>query len=479
MNKHYRVIIVGSGLAGMAAADLLVRHGLSVLVVDDNAHTGGQLLRKPPYAGSLGRRFEPDHLKRRGMRLMQNLKKGRVRFLSGAQVLGIYPERTLLVEQPRGYAAEYCADAMILATGARERHLPFKGWTLPGVMATGAAQILIKSSGILPGQKTLIGGCGPLMLVLAAEILANGGKVRAVLDQSKAAKKLNAVTAGPAVWPKFIEGAVYLARLAAARVPMKQGVRIVEARGRQALDAVVAARVNTKGCIIQGTEKIYPTDTLAVGYGFSPNIELPQQAGCSVSYSVDKGGWYVNVDESMATAVNGIYAVGETTGIAGAGKSLIEGQIAAWDILYRQARVIRKDLENQIRPLLRQRGRQVRYGGFINQLCRLAPDCYAAIPDETVICRCEEITMGEVRRQLDHGFSTLNGIKKATRCGMGNCQGRTCGPILFDIISAFTQRPPASVGYTSARSPVKTVSLGALAKMTMSRRDDHENRSRG
>ncbi|MGD8335782.1 MAG: FAD/NAD(P)-binding oxidoreductase [Desulfobacterales bacterium] len=479
MNRQYQVIIVGSGLAGMAAADLLSRHGLSVLVVDDNAHSGGQLLRKPLYAGKLGRRFEPDRLKRWGMQLLEKLRKSKVHFLNGTQVLGIYPERTLLVEQSRGYVAEYCADSMILATGARERHLPFTGWTLPGVMATGAAQILMKSSGILPGRKTLIGGCGPLMLVLAAEILANGGKVRAVLDQCKAAKKLNAITAGPAIWPKLFEGAVYLTRLAAARVPMKQGVRLVEARGRQELEAVVAARVDTNDCIIQGTEKIYPTNTLAVGYGFSPNIELPQQAGCSVSYSVDKGGWHVNVDASMATTVTDIYAVGETTGIAGAGKSLIEGQIAAWDFLYRQGRVNRKDLENQIGPLMSQRGRQLQYGRFINQLCRLEPDCYTGISDETMICRCEEVTMGEVRRQLYNGFATMNGIKKATRCGMGNCQGRTCGPILFDIISAFTQRPPASVGYTSARSPVKTVSLGALAQMTMNSREDHEDRSHG
>jgi NAD(P)H-nitrite reductase large subunit len=218
---------------------------------------------------------------------------------------------------------------------------------------------------------------------------------------------------------------------------------------------------------------------LAVGYGFSPTIELPQQAGCSVSYSVDKGGWHVNVDASMATTVTGIYAVGETTGIAGAAKSLVEGQIAAWDILYRQGRVNRQDLEDQIRPLMRQRNRQVQYGRFINQLCRLAPECYADIPDETIVCRCEEVSMGEVRRQLNNGFSTMNGIKKATRCGMGNCQGRTCGPILFDMISAFTQQPPATVGFTSARSPVKTVALGALAQMAMNRCDDHEDQPQG
>jgi len=479
MNKSYHVIIVGSGLAGMAAADLLSKYGLRILMVDDNAHTGGQLLRKPPYVGGVDRRFEPDQLKRRGLRLAKRLKTGKVQFLNGAQVLGIYPERNLLVEDRRGHVSEYRAGAIILATGARERQLPFKGWTLPGVMSTGAAQILMKSSGILPGRKTLIGGCGPLMLVLAAEILANQGEVHAVVDQCVAMEKLKAVTAGPAIWPKLLEGAFYMARLIAARVPVKQGVRIIEARGRQHLETVVVARVDEQGRIIQRTEQIYPTDTLAVGYGFSPNIELPQQAGCSVSYAVDKGGWHVNVGATMVTSVADIYAVGETTGIAGAGKSFIEGQIAAWDILIKQGKVDRQAGKMHTQPLLRQRSRQVRYGRFVNQLCRLHPDCYADIPDEVTVCRCEEISMGEIRRQLKNGFATMNGIKKATRCGMGICQGRTCGPILFDIISAFTQRPPAAVGWSSARSPVKTVSLGSLAQMTISGDDDIENQCFG
>jgi NAD(P)H-nitrite reductase large subunit len=127
---------------------------------------------------------------------------------------------------------------------------------------------------------------------------------------------------------------------------------------------------------------------------------------------------------------------------------------------------------------MRQHGQQIQYGRFLNQWCRLDPDCYADIPDETTICRCEEVTMGDVRRQVNN-FSTMNGIKKATRCGMGSCQGRICGPILSDIISAIAQRPPAAVGCTSARAPVKTVALGALAKMTMNNGDDHEDRSRG
>lgn len=477
MKHSYHVVIVGSGLAGLAAADILSRYGLNILVVDDNAHIGGQLLRKPPQAGSGGKRFEPDRLKRQGARLAARLQKGNVQVLKGAQVLGIYPEHILLVEDRRGHVSEYRADALILATGARERQLPFKGWTLPGVMSTGAAQILMKSSGILPGRKTLIGGCSPLMLVLAAEILASRGEVLAVLDQSSSAMKLKAVSAGPAIWPKLLEGATYIARLAAARVPMKQGVRVVEARGGRQLQEVVAARIDADGRIVQGTERIYPTDTLAVGYGFSPNIELPQQAGCAVNFSSAKGGWYVDVKENMASTVADIYAAGETTGIAGGGKSFVEGSIAAWAILNRQGAVDRQTYETNTRPLMRRRDREVQYGRFLNRLCRLQPGCYADIPDETVICRCEEITMGDIRSRLNNDFTTMNGIKKATRCGMGNCQGRICGPILFDILSAYSHRQPKAIGCTSARAPVKTVALGALAQMTTGSGKDDEGQS--
>ena len=477
MKRSYHVIIVGSGLAGLAAADILSRYGLHILVIDDNAHLGGQLLRKLPQAAAAENRFEPDRLKRQGARLAARIKKGNIQVLNGTQVLGIYPEHILLVEDNGGHVSEYRADALILATGARERQLPFKGWTLPGVMSTGAAQILMKSSGILPGRKTLIGGCGPLMLVLAAEILANRGEILAVLDQSSTAMKLKAVTAGPAIWPKLLEGATYLARLAAARVSMKQGVRIVEARGRNQLEAVVVAGVDADGRIVRGTERIYATDTLAVGYGFSPNIELPQQAGCAIKYSKARGGWFVDVSDAMMTTVGDIYAVGEATGIAGAGKSFIEGRIAAWDILKQRSVVDRQTYESNAGPLMHRRSRQVRYGRFLNHLCRLQPGCYADIPDETVICRCEEITMGTIRSQLNNNFTTMNGIKKATRSGMGNCQGRTCGPILFDILSAHSHRPPAEIGCTSARAPVKTVTLGALAKMTVNTSQDDGNHS--
>jgi NADPH-dependent 2,4-dienoyl-CoA reductase/sulfur reductase-like enzyme len=465
MSNGYHVIIVGSGIGGMAAADLLCGCGLRILVVDENAHIGGQLLRKQPYAKDGHRRFEPDRTKSWGLGLVDRLSAEKIHILNGAKVLGVFPENTLIVEESPQRIIEYRADVLILATGARERQLPFKGWDLPGVISTGAAQILMKGSGILPGRNTLVGGQGPLMLVLAAEILANGGKVAAIFDQNGVAEKLRVFTAGQTIWPKLLEGATYIARLAAAGVTVKQRMRIVEAQGSNFLERVVAARTDSNGSIVQGTEEIHITDTLAVGYGFSPNIELPQQAGCAVSYATDKGGWHVMVDAGMKTSVDDVYALGETTGIGGAGKSLIEGQIAAWEILFRLGRVNEQTRAIKIGPLRRKHRQQIQYGRFLNRLCHMQPGFYGDIPDETVVCRCEEITMGEIRDQLEHGFKTMNGIKKATRSGMGYCQGRICGPIVSDIIGANRQQPPSEVGIPSARTPVKMVSLGALARM--------------
>jgi D-hydroxyproline dehydrogenase subunit alpha len=466
MAEVHQVIIVGSGIAGLAAAERLCAHGLRVLVVDDNARSGGQLLRKPIFGQGSGSCFEPDRIKHRGLRLSAALGQGRVEMLQNAQVLGIYPERTLLVEAKPGRVAEYQAQAVILATGARERQVPFKGWTLPGVISTGGAQILMKGSGILPGARPLIAGCGPLLYVVGAQILAKGGKLMGILDLRSTTDKVKVLGAGPAMGSKLLEGALCLARLAAARVPVRQRMRVLEARGHHCLESVVAARVDARGRVRPGSEKVYSVDTLAMGHGFAPNIELPLQAGCRVRYTDAGGGWHVAVNAAMQTSVTGIYAVGETTGVGGGGKSLVEGRLAAWHILKAMGRVTPAAHRRQVRHLEGQRRRQVIYGGFINRLCQPPRALYSDLPDETLICRCEEIRLGEIRRALGNGFTTLDGIKRATRCGMGLCQGRTCGPILIDLLRYAGGEGPEASGRPSSRVPVKTVTLGALARMT-------------
>ena len=465
MGRNYHVVIIGGGFAGLAAADLLTRHKLAVLVVDENVHTGGQLLRKMLRSPGEVTLSEPDPLKRVGYRLVDRIHGQGLQLMNRAQVLGIYPERQLCIEDRLGRILDLKAEFIICATGAREKFLPFKGWTLPGVISTGAAQILIKSSGILPARETLIGGCGPLLIVLANEILMNNGRILSVLDQSLPRDKIGLLKLCRHHLPKLIEGARYFFKLLLSRVPVRQSTGIVEARGTHRLEAVVTARVDARGQAIAGTETTYQTDCLAIGYGFAPNIELPQQAGCAIEYHLEKGGWTVGVDDYMETSVENLYAAGETTGIAGAKKSYIEGKIAALSILQKLGIGDANARQRQLISLQRLWQHQRQYGKFLNLLCHIPAASYAAISDDTIICRCEDVTMGEIRKKLSNGFTTMGSLKKASRSGMGNCQGRICGPILHDILAAYTRKSPTQIGPLSIRPPIKAVPLEALANL--------------
>lgn len=461
--SKYDVIIIGAGIAGLAAADLLAGHHLKVLLVDENSHPGGQLLRYMPHTQGRAGRFEPSLMRRRGLRLLDRLRRQPdMEILQHSQVVGIYPENHLLIEDGSGKISEPQAAFVLCATGARERFLPFKGWTLPGVLATGAAQILVKGSAMLPAAELLIAGCGPLPLIVAAEILRRKGRVRALLDSSGAQDRAG-VWRQARQWPRLLEGAFYLCRILAAGTPFLQSTRVLEARGTNRLEAVVAARFDDQGGLIPGTETIHRIDTLAVGNGFAPNIELLQQAGCEVRFDRAKGGWFAQVDAQMATSVENLYAAGEATGIAGAEKSYLEGQIAARSILHRCSLVQDREFAVHLDRLTRQRQQQLHYGRFLNALCRVPAGYYENLAEETTICRCEEITLGAIRRELANGFHSLGAIKKATGCGMGNCQGRICGLILSDLLAVSTCSLPEQSGPLSIRSPVKPIRLGALA----------------
>lgn len=477
MKQAYHVVIVGSGVAGIAAASTLAGHGLEILVIDENPHAGGQILRQHCRATDGFWEFDP-HLERSGRavstrKILHGLKpvqrpKG-ITCVHQARVLGIFQDRQLLIHVPdtlcpggmgSGRVLEIEAGHLLLATGARERWLPFKGWTLPGVMSLGAAQILMKSSGILPARHILIAGTSPLQAFLALEILKNKGKVTAILDENHFAKKLGLLPLLKHHRSLAGEGAMQLLGLLLRGVRFHQGVRVTEARGKNELTAVVTVDLDRKGNTLPGTFHTYPAGALAVGHGFSPNIELPVQAGCNLDYHADRGGWVVRVNHALETSVASVYAAGEITGIAGAVKSFVEGKLAAVSILEKLGKKTGPDA--YVRKLVRRQKQQMGYAAFLNQLCQVPPSAYEAIDDDVMICRCEEITMGEIRKRISQGFVSAGSLKKVTRSGMGRCQGRICHPVLFDILLALTGQTPEQIGSPSFRAPVKNVPLEAF-----------------
>jgi NAD(P)H-nitrite reductase large subunit len=224
---------------------------------------------------------------------------------------------------------------------------------------------------------------------------------------------------------------------------------------------VVYCSLDRHGGPVPGSEKVIRTGCLAVGHGFAANVELPQAAGCRLSFDRDAGGWVVEVDECMRTSLPGIYAAGEITGVAGARKSLIEGGIAGLSIARDMG--LRRGGEHgpKLGLLRRSRQKEISFGRLINRLSTPPAGLLNNINDCTVICRCEDVTMGDIRTSFSEGGLTPAGIKRATRCGMGMCQGRICGPVLHDLVcmEAGCSDPPHPF---SARIPVKPMGVSSF-----------------
>ena len=462
-DKRVSVAIVGGGLAGLAAADVLGRFGVRGLVLDDNLRPGGQYLRGGRQAG----KSWIDPARHQGLSLVERWPHWSVEIASRTDVLGIESGFELLAAAEGGGTATVRCDHVLIATGARERFIPFNGWTLPGVLSTGAIQILIKQSGLLPASAALIGGAGLFLTAVARDIQKGGGGVPAVLDEAPFSKRRPPPGLLAAQFVKFARGGAMLARLIGGGTDYRSATRIIEARGEDALREVTAARVDRAGTVVPGSETTYRTGCLGVGFGFTANVELAQLAGCDLAFNSGLGGWVVKVDEDLETSIDGIYAAGEITAVGGAAKSLAEGRLAGFSILRRMGRINSNEMKRAASALKKARRRQMAFARYFNAQCDFSPAYLAewirGLPDEVPVCRCEAVDLGAIRRAVADGFDTPAAVKKATRCGMGVCQGSTCKTTLLDILAALTGKPLAQIPLPSVRAPLKPAYLGTLA----------------
>ena len=463
--EAYDVVIIGAGPAGIGAAGVLAEYPLKVLLIDENNQIGGQIWRKPAYKPVS--RFASPQPPALQMELSAEAGSGKNKLdiITPACVLGVFPEKHLLVSTAEKSVKEIRARRIIFATGAREKVRPFKGWTLPGVMTLGAAQILFKYYGVLASSKILVAGAGPLVYLLSSQISGAGGKVTGVLDRSSSTAMLNTMWMLAGQWSQIGQGMLALGRLIQKRVSIRHRMQVVEVRGNGELQEVIAVKIAPDGTTVQGSRKRYETQMLACGNGFIPNIELPQLAGCDLTYAEDKGGWIVEVNQSMETSIGGIFAAGEITGIAGGDKAYIEGRLAALSILKQFGKLNAKKHRFRQTALLAKRKRRQRFGTFLNRQWTIHPREWTEIDDATIICRCEDITMGTIRNWIKDGFTSAPDLKKATRCGMGNCQGRTCAPLIYDILAAYSVAGKQGPGPLSVRTPVKPIPLGDLTRL--------------
>jgi len=401
------VVVVGAGPAGLAAARRAVECGASVTMVDDNPAAGGQIWRA---AGGRLRRETERWL-------------ARAELITGARVFAAPAPGRLALETLQG-EMEIAYRSLVLATGARERFLPFPGWTLPNVMGAGGLQALAKSGLPVERKKVVVAGCGPLLLAVAEYLRDHGANVRLVAEQASRSSLLR-FGLGLAGRPgKLIQAAGFRAGLLGVRYftscwPMA-------AEGSEKLERVIMRRGNrtwSESC-----------DYLACGFGLIPNVELPALLGCRL------GAKGVAVDEFQQTSVAGVYCAGEVTGIGGLELSLVEGEIAGY--------AAAGGLE-AARKLFGARESRRRFADGLERAFAPREELKTLAADDTLVCRCEDVTWARVRR-----FTGWREAKLHTRCGMGPCQGRVCGGAVEFLLGW----KPGSV-----RPPVFPVRVGSLA----------------
>lgn len=398
----FDVVVIGAGPAGLAAAATASQHGCSVCLVDDNSECGGQIWRKSENNAPSSRQFHD---------LQQCLHSANLEWCSGTRAVSYPAAKILRLENSTG-AKDIRFNRLVLAAGARERFLPFPGWTLPGVMGAGGLQAMVKAGMPIAGKSVVIAGSGPLLLAVAAGLTRKGARLHGIFEQAPFASLARFGSSLISHPGKLRDGIRY--RVATRSVPYRTGSWVIRAEGDKQLQRVSIS--------VHGSVRTVDCDYLGCGFHLVPNLELPRLLGCQIESG------YVRVTDTQETSVNDVYCAGELTGIGGLEKALCEGEIAGLACASQSPSHLSRAREKHAR-FARQLDRAFALRAELNHL---------ASPD-TFVCRCED-----VRHDALAPIHSWREAKLHTRCGMGPCQGRICGPAteyLFGWNSSHA-RPP-------------------------------------
>ena len=455
------VVIVGAGPAGLAAATCAASAGLSVVLLDEQDGVGGQIYRAIDHADA--RRKDilgPDYAA--GAAIVDAFTRSGAHHFANASVWQVTRERSVHYLKD-GKVGTYQAQRVILATGALERPFPIPGWTLPGVLTAGAAQILLKSAGEVPAEPPVLVGCGPLLYLLGWQYVRAGVPIRALVDTTRLEDLWRAkryMLSAMRAWPLLSKGLQLIRTLRKAGVPIHNAandLRIDAKTDEGGVERAAALSFTTHGRAHRIEASVF-----LLHQGVVPNMQFALSLRARHRWDAAQLCFAPVTDAWGELDVSGIFVVGDGGGFAGAQAAAAQGalaglavaeQLGAIDLSTRdrEASVHRRKISNalHIRP-------------FLDSLYR--PSDVNRIPaDDVIVCRCEEVTAGEVRSLVSLGCPGPNQAKAFVRCGMGPCQGRMCGLTVTEIIARARNVPPEGVGYYRIRPPIKPITLGELA----------------
>jgi NADPH-dependent 2,4-dienoyl-CoA reductase/sulfur reductase-like enzyme len=430
------LVIVGAGPAGLGAAVEATEHGLPVVMLDENAAPGGRIWQ------ALEARGAKDAGDAAALALIRRFRASPVQAHWNATVWAIEPDGRVFWSDADG-AHSVFARNVLLATGTTERPMPVAGWTLPGVMTVGAAQIALKTGDLLPDTGTWLAGQGPLLLLYATQVLDAGGAIAGVIDLSDGFAPLRAIRHfSLAVLPEIRRGLAWRRRLSQA------SIRWIAASDVRAEGGDSVRRVSFR---TRDGWQSEAADLLLLHDGVIPSVQITRALGCAHTWSETQRCWQPAVDDWGRTSVPHILVAGDGAGIGGAATAILSGRIAVLGLAGGDASALRIERSRYLalRPLLDTL--------FASRPMRL--------DDTTLVCRCEEVTAGAVRQAARAGCQGANQLKAYTRCGMGPCQGRMCGPVAAEVLAEALGVAVSDVEPLRTRFPTKPVTVSALTNL--------------
>ena len=462
--REVELAITGAGPAGICATIEAAKSNVPVTVIDENLKLGGQIYRQlaDDFRLTDENRLGKDYIQ--GKKLIEQLEhySQRIEIIQDAPVWGIFPGNEVAFLH-KGKDERLKAQKLILAEGAYDRPMPFPGWTLPGVFTAGGALRMVKTERVLLGKRILLTGAGPLQLVLATQLVQVGAEVISILEATSFTDIWKHLPQFWGQWELTMDGLRYLWKLRRSRIPYLVSHAIVEARGEHEVKEAVYAKVDEDWKSIPGTERTVEVDSICIGYGLIPSIRLSRLCGCEHKYEPCLGGWVPCHDENMQTSLPGIFVAGDSAGIAGALVAMEEGRLAAIKASQQLGYITQEEVQRRSLPIFKKLRELRRFEFALNEIYLIRRGLSARITDDTIICRCEETTAGEIRQIINDGVRDIQEIKRLTRAGMGSCQGRICESTIAQMISTETKRPVGDIGWFTPRPPVKPISLGILA----------------
>ena len=449
--------VVGAGPAGLAAATLAAELGLATVLYDEQASPGGRIYhdveRNAEASPDL---FGEDY--RRGVDLVRAFRRSGAVYAPGVAVWDAAARGGLGILRD-GAAEIVAARRVLIAVGALERPVPIPGWTLPGVMALGAAQTLLKASRLRPRSPPVIAGSGPLVFLVAHQLARAGAAPRAVLLTAARGNRVRALRhlAGAALSAgELWKGHRWMRELAARGVTPIPAARDLRALGEGRVEAVAYTDR-------AGRARRIETDLLLLHGGIVPNDRLARAAGCAQTWDDAQQCWRTTVDDWSASSVEVVAVAGDCAGISGARAAEHMGRLAGLDAAHRLGIIDRATRVARARADRAALHRHLRLRPFLDALFRPGDEILAPRDDDTIVCRCEEVTAGEIRRVVALGCAGPNQVKAFTRCGMGPCQGALCEPTVAALVARARGAPVASVGRFTARPPAKPITLDEIA----------------